>query len=79
MEVHFPQELQSKLEEAAKAAGCDTDELVRDVMSGYVDELSQVRSLLDNRYDDIKSDRVKPIDGEKFFDSLRLREDPSAF
>jgi hypothetical protein len=31
--------------------------------------------MLDTRYDDIKSGRVKPIDGEAFFDSLRERED----
>ncbi len=33
------------------------------------------REMLDSRYDDIKSGRVKPIDGEAFFESLRLREE----
>ncbi len=27
------------------------------------------------RYDDIKSGRMKPIDGEAFFENLRQRED----
>jgi hypothetical protein len=31
--------------------------------------------MLDSRYDDLKSDRVKPIDGEAFFEDLRRRED----
>jgi hypothetical protein len=31
--------------------------------------------LLDSRYDDVKSGRVKPIDGEAFFETLRQRED----
>jgi len=31
--------------------------------------------MLDGRYDDIKSGRVKPVDGEAFFESLRQRED----
>jgi len=31
--------------------------------------------VLDNRYDDLKSGRVKPIDGEAFFESLRQREE----
>ncbi len=39
------------------------------------DELAQVRGMLDSRYDDIKSGRVKAIDGEAFFESLRQRED----
>jgi len=30
-----------------------------------------MREMLDGRYDDIKSGRVKPIDGEEFFESLR--------
>jgi hypothetical protein len=37
--------------------------------------VAEVREMLDGRYDDIKSGRVKPIDGEAFFDSLRQRED----
>jgi len=34
-----------------------------------------VRSSLDARYDDIKSGKVNPIDGEDFFESTRRRED----
>ena len=30
--------------------------------------------MLDSRYDDLKSGRVKPIDGEEFFEGLRRRE-----
>jgi hypothetical protein len=75
MEVHFSEELQTRLEEAAKAAGRDTDKLVQDVMAEYLDELAQVRTMLDSRYDDIRSGRVKPVNGEAFFESLRQRED----
>jgi hypothetical protein len=32
-------------------------------------------AMLDSRYDDIKSGRVMPVDGEAFFESLRQRED----
>jgi hypothetical protein len=31
--------------------------------------------MLNSRYDDLKSGRVKPIDGEEFFDGLRRREE----
>ena len=37
--------------------------------------LLQTREMLNSRYDDLKSGRVKPIDGEEFFESLRRRED----
>ena len=44
-------------------------------MAGYLAEVSEIRQMLDSRYDDIKSGRVKPIDGEEFFESLRRREE----
>ena len=40
-----------------------------------MDELAQTRDMLNSRYDDLKSGRVKPIDGEEFFESLCRRED----
>jgi len=39
------------------------------------DELAQTREMVNSRYDDLKNGRVKPIDGEAFFESLRRRED----
>ena len=48
---------------------------MQDVVAGYVDELAGVREMLDSRYDDLKSGRVKPIDGEAFFEQLREREE----
>jgi len=44
-------------------------------MAGYLKELSETREMLDSRYDDIKGGRVKPIDGEAFFEGLRQREE----
>ena len=34
-------------------------------MAGYVDELVKVREMLNSRYDDLKSGRVKPIPGDE--------------
>ena len=42
-------------------------------MAGYLLEVSQVRDLLDGRYDDLKSGRVKPLDGEEAFAKLRQK------
>jgi hypothetical protein len=41
----------------------------------HIDGLSCVHELLDRRYDDLESGRVKPISGEVFFESLRKSED----
>ena len=46
-----------------------------DALAGYLTEVAEVGEMPDGRYDDIKSGRVKPIDGEAFFDGLRQRED----
>lgn len=75
MEVHFTPELEKKLNDLAALSGRPADELVQDAVAGLVDELAETRDMLDHRYDDLKSGRVKPIDGEAFFESLRQRED----
>ena len=75
MEVHFSPELEKKLNDLAAKTGRRADELVQDVVAGYVDELAGVREMLGARHDDLKSSRVKPIDGEAFFEHLRQRED----
>jgi len=48
---------------------------MEDAMAGYLQEVTEVRQMLDSRYDDIKRGRVKPVEGEVFFESLRQRED----
>jgi predicted transcriptional regulator len=75
MEVRFKPETESRLIDLAARSGRAPDDLVEDAMAGYLAELAEVRSTLDSRYDDIKSGRVKPLDGEAFFEELRRRED----
>ena len=75
MEVHFKPDTESRLTELASKSGRATDDLVEDALAGYLAEVAEVREMLDGRYDDIKSGRVKAIDGEAFFDTLRQRED----
>ena len=74
MEVHLTPDLEAKLNQLSAETGRAKEELVQDAMSGYLAELSQVRSTLDARYDDIKSGRVKPIDGENAFTRLRQKK-----
>ena len=75
MDVHFTPDVEAKLNALATKTGRAVDEFVQDAMAGYFDELAQVRGMLDSRYDDIKSGKVTPIDGDAFFESLRQRED----
>jgi predicted DNA-binding protein len=75
MEVHLKPETETRLNDLATKSGCPTDDLVEDAMAGYLKEVADVRRSLDTRYDDIEIGKVKPIDGEDFFESLRRRED----
>jgi hypothetical protein len=75
MEVNFTSETEKKLKDLAAQSGRGTDELVEDATAVYVEELLQTREMLNSRYDDLKNSRVKPIDGEEFFERLKRRED----
>ncbi|HEY1945514.1 MAG TPA: hypothetical protein VGG97_00800 [Bryobacteraceae bacterium] len=47
------------------------DELAEDAIASYFEEVAQIRATADRRYDDIKSGRVKLVDGEEAFARLR--------
>lgn len=72
VEVHLKPDLKAKLDQWAAETGRTADELVEDAMTGYFDELARVRGMLDDRFDDLESGRVRPIDGAEAF--ARLRE-----
>ena len=75
MEVQFEPDLQAKLDQMARESGRAAIELVRDAVAGYVDEIGGTRDMLNSRYDDIESGKVKLIDGEEAFARLRERID----
>lgn len=75
MEVHVTPELAKKLSDLAATTGRAADELVQDALAGYLEELASLRETLDRRYDDLKSGRVKPIDGEEAFRRLREKSE----
>ena len=78
MEVQFPPDVESerKLNELATQSGRGPNELLQDALAGYFDEVAQTRQMLNSRYDDMKSGRVKPIPGDEVF--ARLREKSAA-
>lgn len=75
MVVKLKPETESRRRELAATTGRAPDDLVEDAMAEYLAELSQVRSMLDGRYDDIKSGRAAPIDGEEAFERLRRKSE----
>ena len=84
MEVHFPAELERKLNELAAQSGRSADELVQDAVAGMFDDLAETRTMLDRRYDEIESGKVNLIPGdevEAYFRDKReaaLRAKPDA-
>ena len=67
MEVHFKPDVQEKLEQMARESGRPSGDLVEDALIGYFDELADTRAMLDRRFDDLESGRVKLIDGEEAY------------
>lgn len=78
MEVHLRPETESRLQELASKTGREPNDLIEDAMAGYLQELAQVRGMLDGRYDDLKSGRVKSVDGEEAFANLRRKSKSDA-
>ena len=73
MVVRLKPETESRLQELAATTGRKPEDLVEDAMAGYIAELAQVRKMLDNRYDDLNSGRVAPIDGQEAINQLRRK------
>jgi len=65
MEVHFAPELQAKIDQWVMETGLPVEKLIEDALAGYAAELAQKREMLDSRYDDLKSGKVKPIPGDE--------------
>lgn len=70
MEVNFAPELEKKLKDLAAQTGRPAAELVQDAVAGYVVDLPETRAILDRRYDEIKSGKVKMIPGNEAFARL---------
>ena len=70
MEVHFTPETEKILKDLSAQSGRGADEVLQDALAGYFEEVKQTRDMLNSRYDDLKTGRVKPIDGEEAFARL---------
>ena len=75
MEVHVTAETAKKLKDLAATSGRAREDIVEDALVGYLEEVASAGKTLDSRYDDLKSGRVKPIDGEEAFTKLREKSE----
>ena len=75
MELRLGRETESRNHELANKTGRAADDLVEEAMAGYLQELAQTRETLDRRYDDVKSGRMKPVDGEEAFTVIRRKSE----
>ncbi len=73
MEVHFFPDVEEKLTDLAAQSGRATDELLQDALAAYFDEMAQTRDMLNSRYDELKSGRAKPIDGDEALARLKAK------
>ena len=74
MEIHFTPETEKKLNTLAAQSGRATaEELVQDVVEEYFGDLSHAREMLDRRYDDLESGRVKPVPADEVIARLRAK------
>lgn len=65
MEVHLSPDIQAKLDQLASDTGRSKDDFVQDAMAGYFDELARTREMLDRRYDEAKSGKVRMVPGDE--------------
>jgi hypothetical protein len=66
-------EIQAKIDRWVTETGRGPDELIEEAVAGYFAELTQTREMLNNRYDDLKSGKVKPISGDEVAAHFRAK------
>ena len=62
-EVQVSPATAKKLNDLVASSGRALEEIVEDALAGYLEEAAAVGQTLDSRYDDLKSGRVRPIEG----------------
>ena len=71
MEVQLTPDVQAKLDQLSGETGRGQEQFIHDALAGYFDELARVRSMLDSRYDDLKSGRVSLVSNDEVMTPFR--------
>ncbi len=73
MEVHFPPEVQARIEQMAQDTGRRSDELIENVVTDFLEDFVFTREALNRRYDDLESGRITAIPGQDVFARIRAK------
>ena len=65
--------LAAKVEQWSAETGRPATDLVEDAIAGYFNEIEELRSKLDSRYDEIVNGKVQPLDGIEVCRLIRER------
>ena len=65
--------LAAKVEQWSAETGRPAADLVEDAIAGYFNEIEELRSKLDSRYDEIVNGKVQPLDGIEVCRLIRER------
>jgi hypothetical protein len=76
--VHFTPEVQAKLEQMARDTGSRSDELVKDVVTDFFDEVTFTRQTIGRRYDDLEGGRVQPVSRDELVPTSSKKAQPAA-
>ena len=74
MEIQVPPKDHARLADLAQKTGRPESDIVREVLSTYLDGMDEVRQLLEDRLEDIEIGRVKPLSTEQLFNNLDRRK-----
>lgn len=65
MEITLTPEQEEQLTDLAAKSGRSPSDMAQDAIAAYLSDLAEVREMLDSRYDDVESGKVKLIPGEE--------------
>ena len=65
MVIHLNALLEAKLEDLARLSGQPAEELVREAIAGYVDELAELRATIEQRHIELAEGVVEAIPGDQ--------------
>ena len=63
--MQFSPDVEKQLTDLAAQSGREPKDVSLDALAGYFEEVKQTRQMLNSRYDDLKSGRVKAIPGDE--------------
>ena len=74
MSLEIKPNQEAKIAALAAKTGRDKAEILEEVIDSYFDELTDIREMLDRRYDDFKSGRVKELTPDQLREDIERRK-----